>query len=275
MAVPVALFVYLSLQARYFGRWLLPAYPALAMLAAVALVRAAEALPARRGRVPLRAVALPALVALVLAQPAGGGRAQRPGARPRGHPDPGARLARGALPARAARGDRAGGARPLLPLEPGRHAARAGSPAARPRDGWTAPGFAYAGPGGRRVCARFKPGQFARPDGGVRASAYHMVLSPSVIDDYRRYGYCLVMTLDVVRERALETGDPDVAAYYRRLERDGRLVREFSPYDPGANPVPFSFDLSYNYYPTAYRRPGPTVRLYRLRRLQAGIRRRP
>ena len=26
-SVPLALFVYLSLQARYFGRWLLPAYP--------------------------------------------------------------------------------------------------------------------------------------------------------------------------------------------------------------------------------------------------------
>ena len=38
----------------------------------------------------------------------------------------------------------------------------------------------------------------------------------------------------------------------------------FSPYDEGARPVPFNFDLSYNYYPTAYRRPGPTVRLYRL-----------
>ena len=136
VAVPVALFVYLSLQARYFGRWLLPAYPALAMLAAVALVRAADALPARRGRFPLRAVALPALVALVLAQPAGGGRAQRAGARPRGHPHAGARLARGALPAGAARGDRAGGARPLLPLEPVRHACPAGSPAARrARDG--------------------------------------------------------------------------------------------------------------------------------------------
>ena len=56
-AVPVALFVYLSFQARYFGRWLLPAYPALAMLAAVALVRAADALPARRGALPLRAAA--------------------------------------------------------------------------------------------------------------------------------------------------------------------------------------------------------------------------
>jgi hypothetical protein len=263
VAVPLALFAYLSLQARYFGRWLLPAYPALAMLAAVGIVRAAEALPDRRGRLPLRAVALPALVALVLAQPLAAdvrtarvlGRTDtRMQARDwlEDHYPPELRVAiEPAVPGRYYRSNPAGRLPGWLTRCPS-------------RDGWTAPGFAYAGPGGRRVCARFKPGQFARPDGGVRASAYHMVLSPSVIDDYRRYGYCLVMTLNVVRGRALETGDPDVAAYYRRLERDGRLVREFSPYDPGARPVPFSFDLSYNYYPTAYRRPGPTVRIYKL-----------
>ena len=42
-------------------------------------------------------------------------------------------------------------------------------------------------------------------------------------------------------------------------------MREFSPYDEGADPVPFSFDLSYNYYPPEYHRPGPTVRIHRLR----------
>ena len=83
--------------------------------------------------------------------------------------------------------------------------------------------------------------------------------------DYQVREQDQLIDMDVVRQRALETGDPDVAAYYRRLERDGHLVREFSPYDPGWGPVPFSFDLSYNYYPTAYRRPGPTVRIYRLR----------
>ena len=31
-----------------------------------------------------------------------------------------------------------------------------------------------------------------------------------------------------------------------------------------SDPVPFNFDLSYNYYPTEYHRPGPTVRIYRL-----------
>ena len=104
-----------------------------------------------------------------------------------------------------------------------------------------------------------------RPDGGVRASAYHVVLGPGVIDDYRLYGYCLVVTVNTVRDRALETGDPKARAYYARLEREATLVREFSPYKDGADPVPFSFDLSYNYYPGAYERPGPTVRIYRLR----------
>ena len=42
VAVPLALFVYLSVQSRYFGRWLLPAYPALAMLGALALARVAS-----------------------------------------------------------------------------------------------------------------------------------------------------------------------------------------------------------------------------------------
>src|SRR5215211_5399925 len=134
------------------------------------------------------------------------------------------------------------------------------------REDWTEAGWSYVAGGGRRVCAQYKPGLFTRPDGGVRASAYHLVLSPGVIDDYRRYGYCLVTTVDVVRERALDTGDPRVRGYYRRLERESRLLREFSPYDKGAKPVPFSFDLSYNYYPPEYHRPGPTVRIYRLNR---------
>jgi hypothetical protein len=256
VAMPLALFVYLSVQSRYFGRWLLPAYPALAMLAAVALVRAADALPRR-------ALALPALVALALAQPLAadvrsalvlGRQDTRLQARDwleRRYP-PELRVAiEPAVPGRYYRSTPDGGLPPWLSRCPA-------------EEGWAEPGYAYAAGNGRRVCARFKPGQFARPDGGVRASAYHLVLSPSVVDDYRRYGYCLVMTVNVVRERALETGDPEVRAYYRRLEREGRVVREFSPYDEGADPVPFNFDLSYNYYPRAYRRPGPTVRIHRL-----------
>jgi hypothetical protein len=286
VALPLALLLYLSLQSRYFGRWLLPAYPALAMLAAVSITRAADVGAdwfARRRRFERR----PRFTL------AGRSRAGRPSALLSGGLlavvtalvllQPFAADVRTALV--LGRDDTREQAREFLserfppelrisiePSVPGRYFRS--NPEGRlpgwlsrcrPRRAWSEPGWSYAGENGRRVCVRFKPGLFARPDGGVRASAYYRVLSAKVIDDYRFYGYCLVMTTGVVRDRALETGEPGPRAYYRRLHRESRLLREFSPYDPGADPVPFSFDLSYNYYPTAYARPGPTVRIYRLR----------
>ena len=281
IALPLALFAYLASQSRYFGRWLLPAYPALALLASVGIVQVAQLVTRalggrepsalgpprqRRGLRPaLGAVVLAALTVLVLVQPL-------------------AADVRSALV--LGREDTLSQAREWLderyppemrvavePAVPGRWF-RSNPDGRNPvwlsrcprRDGWTEPGWSYLAEGGARVCSQYKPGLFARPDGGVRASAYHSVLSPAVIDDYRLYGYCLVMTVNTVRERALETGDPDARAYYDRLERESRVVREFSPYDDGAEPVPFSFDLSYNSYPPEYERPGPTVRVHRLNR---------
>jgi dolichyl-phosphate-mannose-protein mannosyltransferase len=264
VAMPVALFAYLSVQSRYFGRWLLPAYPALAMLAAVALVRASELLP-RRGAA--RGAALAGLTALVLAQPLAAdvrtgivlGRADT------------REEARRFLVGRFAPELRAS----IEPAVPGRYFRGAPDGRSPPwlrrcprRPGWTESGWDYPAANGKRVCAQFKPGQFARPDGGVRASSYYLVVDPGVLDQYRFYGYCLVVTFGLVRERALDTRDPDVRAYYRRLERESDVLARFSPYDPGASPPPFSFDLSYNYYPTAYRRPGPVATIYRLRRCQ-------
>jgi 4-amino-4-deoxy-L-arabinose transferase-like glycosyltransferase len=259
VAMPLALFVYLALQSRYFGRWLLPAYPALALLAAVAVVRAAEVAPRR-----WQAAAAAALTLVVIAQPL---LADVRTARVLGREDtlsqahdwldrnypPGLRVSiEPAVPGRYFRSNPEGQIPDWLSRCP------------RQAD-WTEPGWSYVAAGGERVCDQYKPGLFVRPDGGVRASAYHAVLRPSVVDDYRLYGYCLVMTVNVVRDRALETGDPQARAYYERLEREAELVREFSPYKDGHDPVPFSFDLSYNYYPRAYERPGPTVRIYRLR----------
>src|SRR5205823_13463748 len=69
VAAPVALFVYLSLQARFFSRWLLPAYPMLALLAGAGLAWAAAALAGLR-RLPAYAVpaALAVLVVIAVAQ---------------------------------------------------------------------------------------------------------------------------------------------------------------------------------------------------------------
>ena len=91
----------------------------------------------------------------------------------------------------------------------------------------------------------------------MRASAYHFVLGPEVIDDLRLYGYCLVVTFGVVRERALGSGAPARAPTTSASSASRTIVREFSPYDEGADPVPFDFDLSYNLYPPEYERPGP------------------
>jgi hypothetical protein len=265
VAVPVALFAYLALQSRYFGRWLLPAYPALAMLAAVAISQAAEWIAAQRrpvGPRPAFAAALSAAFTVaVLAQPLA---ADVRTAVLLGREDT-LSQARAFLDEEFAPGLRVS----IEPAVPGRFF-RSNPEGRSPawlsrcprRDDWTEPGWSYVAAGGRRVCEQFKPGLFVRPDGGVRASAYHTVLSPETVEDYRLYGYCLVMTVNVVRDRAER--DPEARAYYERLEAESELLRVFSPYDEGAEPVPFNFDLSYNYYPPEYERPGPTVRIYRL-----------
>ena len=259
LAMPLALFVYLSVQSRYFGRWLLPAYPALAMLAAAAIVRLSDLL---RGT-SLRLVLLVGFSALVLAQPVA---ADLRTALVLGRTDTRQEV-RDFLARRYPPELRAS----FEPVVPGRYfgiAPDGRNPTSLrrcPRErGWSAAGWSYPGPGGRRPCGRFRPGQFSRPDGGVRASAYHLVLSPSTIDDYRFYGYCVVVTFGLVRDRVVETRSPPVLAYYRRLERESHVLARFSPYDRGRGPVPFNFDLSYNYYPTAYSRPGPSAIVYRL-----------
>jgi hypothetical protein len=81
------------------------------------------------------------------------------------------------------------------------------------------------------------------------------------------------MTVDVVRDRALQTGDAEARAYYKRLEDESRLVFQASPYDKGAKPVPLHFDFSYDYYPTAYHRPGGIVDIYRLNDCRQGFHR--
>jgi hypothetical protein len=260
LAVPLALFAYLAVQSRYFGRWLLPAYPALALLAGVALVRASALVRPP----PLRGAALAALTLVALAQPLAAGartaavlgrddtREQLRDFLVRNFP-PELRLSvEPAVPGRWFRVDPEG-------VDP------AWLSRCRRRAGWSERGWGYARPGGRRVCRRSKPGQFTRPDGGVAATAYHLMVHSGVIDDYRRYGYCTIATFSVVKDRALATGGREVRAYYRRLRRESKLIRSFSPYEGGAEPVRFSFDLSYNYEPAAYHRPGPVVDLYRLR----------
>jgi hypothetical protein len=101
----------------------------------------------------------------------------------------------------------------------------------------------------------------------VKLEDYERTLSPSLVDRYRRGGYCWVVTGSTQYGRALAQPErvPGAIAYYAALRRASDLAYAVSPLKPGSRPVPFSFDFSFNAYPLRYDRPGPQVRIHRLR----------
>ena len=229
---PAALLIYLASQSRYFGRWLLPAYPVLALLAAACLVRLAA-----RVRPALQAATIGVVTLLALAQPV---MADVRTARLLGRADT-RQEARDFLVERYRPGLRI----VIEPAVPGRYYRIARGPARR--------------------SVRRK--QFVRgfmKDIAETRIQYPDTLRPEAIDAYRARGYCLVMTMSVIRGRAERDRAPRATAYYERLDRESDVIFRASPYRPGAGPVPFHFDLSYNYYPRAFARPGPEVTIHRL-----------
>jgi hypothetical protein len=96
---------------------------------------------------------------------------------------------------------------------------------------------------------------------------YVRSLDPRLIRRYEEGGYCWVVTGSTMRGRAEAEPEkvPRAIAYYAELERRGRLVYTASPFRKGADPVPFDFDWSFDYYPGAYERPGALMKVYELR----------
>jgi hypothetical protein len=101
----------------------------------------------------------------------------------------------------------------------------------------------------------------------VSLENYELTLAPSLIPLYEREGYCWVVSGSAESGRAFAdpARAPLAVAYYRALARAGTVVYHVSPYATGARPVAFDFDWSFDYYPLAYARPGPEVVVYRLR----------
>jgi hypothetical protein len=100
----------------------------------------------------------------------------------------------------------------------------------------------------------------------VTIEDYERTLSPALIGYYEREGYCWVVSGFTQSARAFANpGEvPHAFAYYRALARAGRVVYHISPYHPGRGPVAFNFDWTFDYYPLAYERPGPEMTIYRL-----------
>ncbi len=101
----------------------------------------------------------------------------------------------------------------------------------------------------------------------VTLENYELTLAPALIGHYEQEGYCWVLTGSTESGRAFadRSRAPHAVAYYRALARAGEVVYHVSPYRTGARPPAFNFDWSFDYYPLAYVRPGPEVTVYRLR----------
>jgi hypothetical protein len=74
-----------------------------------------------------------------------------------------------------------------------------------------------------------------------------------------------VVVASYQHDRGLNAGFRQARAYYSALDSRSTKLAVFSPYRFGAKPVRFSFDLSYNFVPRAYLRPGPLLELRRLK----------
>ena len=236
---PVVMFLYLCTAERHFARWLMPVYPVLALLAGVALTRVANAVTRRPA---LRAAALGLLLAVVLVQPL---VADIRTARLLGRDDT-RQLTRDFLLRTLPLGAR-------VVVEPG------------------VPGRFFDG----RLTMGFKAPPRESVAGGT-PQRFILALEPSRIDAYRRAGYCTVVTFSTVAGRAQRDRVGPAIAYYRRLERESRVVFAASPYAPGAEPPPFHFDWSTHlYHPAAYVRPGPEAVVRRLEDCRPGVGGRP
>ena len=101
----------------------------------------------------------------------------------------------------------------------------------------------------------------------VSVEDYERTLRPALIDAYEAGGFCWVVAGSTQYGRAQrDPGEvPRAIAYYAALARRADTVYTVSPFAAGEAPVEFNFDWSFNQYPRAYRRPGPSVIVYRLK----------
>ena len=259
LSFPIVLFLYMGVQTRYFGRWLLMIYPLLAIFAGIGIVGVANLI---RDRFTLSARAgwalsggLAALIAaLVLIQPLA---ADWRTSEVLGTKDT-REIAREWLIGRHKDSLRI----VIEPAVPDLYFRKVGRENA--------------------IFNRFTRGftndlrreqLFDAPLGAD--TTYSAGLTPQLIDLFRENGFCLVMTNSLIRGRAENAQVPEALAYYQRLERESDKIFHVSPFEKGADPVPLHYDFSYNYYPTAYRRMGGIIDIYRLRDCKQGYKRVP
>ena len=254
--------VYMGLQERFFGRWLLPAFPALALLAGLRRGRGRSTCVGAMARAPRRSRGRGRVRIALAAQGLVLQRARRSRARARRHPQ----LAREWMERKSPRASKVV-VEPIVPDVGLPSRDRAHRPGSRAR-GLT--------PGGRRW-VKFPTGRTTLDSKGrVRRAARGAFVRP---EDYERIA--APVDAGLLRAGRLLLGDDRLDAVRARVRRRPRrcrarspitrswrarqLVYRGDPYEAGEGPEDFNFDWSFDNYPRSYERPGPTVLIYRLR----------
>ena len=250
MLVPVAVLylLFLSLQGRYFGRWLLPIFPVACLLAASFALELVSWATRRVPRLDTAFVVL-AVIALVVQGAVysihSGLVLSRPDTR---------NLTR----TWAVEHIPAGAKIVLEPAVPNAWLDETGGGTAHPR--WIK--FPVL-----RVVLNAATGKPETANRTVELEDYERTLSAPLISYYERHGYCWVISGYTQSGRAFADPQlvPDAVAYYRELARQGEVVYHVSPYNSaGKEDVAFNFDWTFDYYPLAFHRPGPEMTVYRL-----------
>jgi hypothetical protein len=242
--------IFMGVQGRYFGRWLMPVVPLICLLAAYGGIRAADLAAPRRSRRHLAIVtlAVAALCAQGLVYSVHSGIVNsRADTR---------NITRAWLVAHVPIGTPVV-VEPVVPEE-------WGLDVEHPLP--TATGYRWVGFPVFRT-HRASDGELGVDVGpSVTIENYERVLAPDLIALYERNDFCWVVTgsTQAGRAQASPTQVPQAIAYYKALAQAGKLVFSASPYGRGDGPVAFNFDWSFDYYPLAYARPGALMNVYHL-----------
>jgi len=248
---PIIFIIFMGGQTRYFGRWLMPVFPIVALLAGYAAVELIKFVARARVIPPVFAAALVAVLLLaqsvtavvhndeVLSRP---DTLNTTRAWMVKHIPAGAKIV----------------VEPMVPANWVYDLDRS-LPATPSGERWVPFNTALT---------NIYPDYVPLPIGERRIVApdqYESTLRPKLLHEYVANGYCWVIVSSLQAGRAyVKPRVPMAIAYYQALAKYGTLMYHLSPYSRGASAVPFNFDWSIDYYPRQYRLPGPEVSVYEL-----------
>ncbi|MEA2144193.1 MAG: hypothetical protein QOI64_2623 [Solirubrobacteraceae bacterium] len=251
---PIIVFVlFMGSQERYFGRWLMPVFPFLCVLAAYGAIELADWL----GR--LAPALRPTLVAAAVVLLCGQGFVYSLHSGLVLSREDTRNIARDWMMANVPAGTKI----VVEPVVPDQWAQDIGNPSPLTKNGNRWNKYPLS-----RSQIDPKTGDVLTGEGViVNIEDFERVLRPELVDIFEQQSYCWVVVGSTQRGRAEVAPEvvPNALAYYKELERRSEVAYEVSPYSRGKGPVAFNFDWTFNYYPLAYNRPGPTMTIYRLR----------